>query len=346
MQELIHSNPIGQNHDVFSKHNMALPTGNDPSDEDEYVSAQEEEKPYISSYEQSVLHRLLPPPEMPQLLQKVLLESHLAEVNALLEESGMLVGNSFVLGYANRCRTAIRNSFSGFPEIANQTRLWFSNGLSWEQIQIDLIRTFAGSREVTDSYVRALSTLRYGPDFPNACRDLFVVHQAALYRRPHLYVDFVQKVCEKLPPGIQKAVISKLSDEVDDIHWQEARPFWEPSSTHTVIHLIDQKMRSEMATARISKDKVLLTAEQPPPKPRQTWLDAWVASQPSVWRVESDKQTAIDKLRSKALEVKGPLTRNSARYFFMSFKDEATARGELGALLSPTEFRPFVRKNA
>jgi hypothetical protein len=282
----------------------------------------------------------------------------------------MLGGGALARGSEQRCRTAIGLSFSNFPDIVNQVRLWFAKGLSWEQIQVDLLNTFSTPRDVTEAYTKTLAKLQYGPSFATACRDLFVVHQDLFYRRPHMLVSFVESVVERLPDGIREAVIRRLSDEVDDSFWQLARPFWEPSSSDTILELIERRMRSETAVRDLklkhsktqssvvgNKDRAFKVTEGTnfrPSKPQgpgqqaqqASWLDEWVSRQPSVWHVETDKSEAIERLRGKALEVKGPLRRSGRSYFFMSFKDEGSAKTALEGVLAPAEFRPFVSKNA
>jgi hypothetical protein len=305
--------------------------------------------------QQASMQRLLPPAEVPKLFERVLIQSHLHEINAVLEEAGLLVNGAFLRGNEHRCRTSISQSFCNFPEIVYQVRLWFSRGFSWSQIQSDLLKTFATPRDVRDAYMKSLAKLQYGPDSPNACRDLFVVHQERVCQRPHLLFSFMESVVEKLPEPMPEAVVRKLADEANDSFWQEARPFWSSDSTHTVIALIQKRMQSDAAIKDLKikqskppmvssggtrdADSVLdastcaspqsseneapsqpATPQDQPATPKAPWLDNWVSTQPSSRYVETGNADLITDLSKKVMEVKGPFRRFDRTYYVMSFE--------------------------
>ena len=376
----MHNPPDMKSPTCENSNNMALPTGTCEPDEQDYMSAEEEKEEKgvkgdgwqaIAAAQAEVFQRLLPVPQLPGLRDRVLLAGHIKEVDALLSEAGMLIDGNFASGHQGRCRAAIATSLSGHQELSTQFLSWCSQGLPWTQVQLDLIKTFAPPHEVADSLARAIAKLQYGPTFVNSCRDAFVVHESIFVQRPHLLISFASDVVDKLPPPVRRQVIGKRSDEAPDTFWQAARAFWEPGSSHTILGLIEKRIRSELAVATASRsvkpvrENVFAAADQPrkqqppqrqatqqvfkhfqPQQPaRQQWLDGWVATHPSVWRVETNKIEIVGHLRAKAVDSKGPFVKGAAQYFFLAFKDEATAKIELGAVLASAEYRPFYSKN-
>jgi len=374
---------------------MALPTGKDQSgdpgddqgyftaDEDEVVNVKSEEKEVVTEsaprttfvsqtaphftiesmllLQQQALVRLMPAPVIAKLGDKVLMQSHLRDVNASLQEAGLLVDDTFVAGAEARCRAAIRDSFSKFPEIDNQVGLWFSRGVQSNQIQMDLVTAFASSKDVVDSFHRALSKLSYGQQFALQCRDLFVLHQSWLNNKPHRMIEFVTAVCNRLPPHLRDRVVGDLAkgDEMDE--WQLNVPFWEPSNTHTVLGRIETVMRADAAVRGLSKfspmmvqsvpkrgsDNVFKTEEREKGPEVNNWLDEWAAKFPSVWFVSPQTGELDQDLVEKAAETKGPFRNRGPPYFFVAFSDDQLAKTVLSASLKRIEFRPFrhVQKN-
>jgi len=367
-----HESPEKGQPGTSEKSNMALPTGSVPvSGFNTPAEAKYEER--SSDLLLHALFRLLPAPTMPRLTDKVLMQTHLEEVNALLTESSLMSEHGFTAGCEQRCRAAIKDSFSNFPDIARQVSLWFSRGIDWGQIQSDLVKTFASSRDVALAYSASLASLAYGPTFVIECRDLFVVYQSVFYEHPHRLIDFVERVCTKLQGDQRKRVISKLIGEASDEYWQTARPFWEGGSSHTVLGLIEEVIRVDTAvrdfnqshgltklaqSSGATNDKVRQVSEAPTPRPESpsapNWLMPWVSQYPSVWVVEPRTSTPdVDKLvtdlRSKAVDSKGPLRRKSTVYHLLAFKDAITAKNVLSSSLGEKDFRPFAlnrQKNA
>ena len=334
---------------------MALPTGNsdDMNTDGAFATPQSKEEfdSSILRLHQNALLHLMPAPAMPRLTDKVLMVSHLRELNELLVESGMLVDGSFVVGYEMRCRSAIKDSFSSFPEISRQVGLWFGRGISWSDIQSDLVKIYASPREVSLALASSLSQLVYGPQFPSACRDLFVTHSEMFERRPHKVIDFVNSVCAKLPGSVRDQIIRRLSSETDDDIWQLARLFWVPGSSDSLVSLIESFMRSDSAVrgftsappGRQSADKVYSVS------PQSTWLSTWVRQYPCVFVVEPHKDIEEEKLRSlqkTSLASKGPLKRKTRDYFLFAFSDSTSAERILRSSFAKNEFRPFeLRSN-
>ena len=330
--------------------NMALPTGNgnDRFSEGAFVTpkSKEEFDHSILRLHHNALMHLLPAPSMPKLTEKVLMESHLRELNELLMESGMLVNESFSVGYEMRCRSAIKDSFTNFPEIGRQVGLWLSRGISWRDIQQDLVKTYASPREVSQAFASGISQLVYGPHFPAACRDLYVTHYDVFERRPHKLIDLVNSVCLKLPNSVREKVITRLTCEIEDECWQLARPFWQSGSSDTILGLIEGFMRSESAVrgfssilpARHNADKVNSVAAQ------SSWLMTWVKQYPCVFVVEPQKDIGEEKMRilqKDAIASKGPLKRKTCDYYLFAFSDNSSAERVLGSSFEKKEFRPF-----
>ena len=269
--------------------NMALPTGNG-----DFVTPEDSKErsflaPSADSFEtfSRLLARLMPAPTVPRLTEKVLMSNHLQELNAVLRECSLSNELGFAPGAESRCRVAICDSFQNFPDIARQVSMWFSHGVGWSQIQVDLVKSYASPRDVAHAYSKALSVLQYSSTFPTACRDLFVIYHAVFVSHPHRMIDFVQTVCSKLPIAIRDRVIIKLTREAEDEYWQLTRPFWVPNDSHSVIGLIEENIRIDIGLKefRPSVDKVKLVSEkvdkvnsvtESATQQPSTWLSDWV----------------------------------------------------------------------
>jgi hypothetical protein len=366
-------------------HNMALPTGNG-----EFLTPEDSKErsyfaPSMDSFDafSKLLARLMPAPVVPRLTEKVLMSNHLKELNAVLMECSLATEVGFAPGAESRCRVAIGDSFSKFPDIARQVSLWFGYGISWSQIQADLVKSYASPREVSEAYSRALSALVFGPTFAVACRDLYVIYYSVFESHPHRMIDFVQIVCSKLPTAIRERVMVKLSREADDEYWQLSRPFWSPDDSHSIIGLIEENIRSDAClkdfqqsvlharprhvNAGHGADKVHVVSEQQKPKSsasvaplstsaqgfnaRDNAADnqsSWAESFSSVWVVEPKRNpgklySVISSLREKSLSVKGPLMRKGKLYVMAAFQDDTTARNILRTLFDEQDFRPFLK---
>jgi hypothetical protein len=361
-------------------HNMALPTGSDgfaTPVADSRFNPSVDSKQYLHEVPinahsletlallQTTLARLLPPPAMPRLTEKVLMRTHLEEVNAILHESGLMGGGRLAPGFESRCRVAICDSFSNHPDIARQISLWFGRGLPWSQIQLDLVNSFASPRSIQDAYSKSVAALTFGSAFPLLCRDLYVMYFSVFEAHPHRLINFVEAVCAKLPSAMRDKVITRLAREATDEFWQMARPFW-GSTDPSVVSLIEELIRvdasvkefnppSNKPRVQLASDKVHKVAEADnkrsggSPSP---WLMEWVRKHQSVWVVnpmvnDRDFEVKMCSLREKADEVKGPLRRRERPYYLVGFPNEQKARESLSAVL-PTEcFRPFqFSKNA
>jgi hypothetical protein len=357
-------------------HNMALPTGNG-----EFVTPEDSKErsffvPPMDSFEtfSRLLARLMPAPVVPRLTEKVLMSNHLKELNAILRECSLAGELGFAPGAESRCRVAIGDSFSNHPDIARQVSLWFGHGVAWSQIQIDLVKSYASPREVSEAYSRALAGLVFGPSFPVACRDLYVIYHSVFVSHPHRMIDFVQIVCSKLPAAIRDRVMTKLSREADDEYWQLVRPFWTPDDSHSIIGLIEEHIRTDaclkdfqhsLSQGRQRReqgaDRVQVVSEQQKPKTgdRGASIPAstsavnqpnWADQFESVWVVEPKVDpgrlySLVAPIREKSLAVKGPLRRRGKLYLMVAFKDDAEAKSVLRSLLNDGDFRPFL-KNA
>ena len=353
--------------ETSQEHNMALPTGNEPVSG--FVTPAEVVKHESSDLLLQTLFRLVPPPVVPRLSEKVLMQIHLQEVNSLLFESSLMTEHGFAPGCEQRCRVAIKDSFANFPDIARQVGLWFNRGASWAQVQADLIKTFASARDVAMAYSSSLSALLFGPTFATECRDLFVIYHSVFEQHPHKLIDFVERVCSKLPSEQQKKVVSRLMSEAVDEYWQLARPFWDAGSSETIVSLIEERIRVDtgLKDFAVSQAKNKLSASHSHPNdrvravnesttihpasggiPAGNWLMSWVDQFPSVWVVEPRRGTpdvakVMEDLRKRAVDSKGPLKRKGSSYYLLAFKDDTTARGLIGATFSDKEFRPFTK---
>ena len=379
VNESSHSNPSKPDSDT-KNHNMALPTGNEgfatPVADSRFNPSMDSkqnlhEAPMnVHSLEtlalfQTTLARLLPPPVMPRLTEKVLMRTHLEEVNAILHESGLMIEGCFMRGFESRCRASIGESFTGHPDIVRQISLWFGRGLPWGQIQLDLINSFASPRSIQHAYSKSVAALTFGSTFPLLCRDLYVMYYSVFEAFPHRLINFVEAVCAKLPSAMRDKVVTRLAREATDEFWQMARPFWNTTDS-SVVSLIEELIRVDASVrefnpasnkhrVQFASDKVNKVAEADnrrnggSPSP---WLMEWVRKHQSVWVVnptgkDPDFEGKMCSLRDKADEVKGPLRRKDRPYYLVGFQNEQTARESLTAVF-PTEcFRPFqLSKNA
>ncbi len=332
-------------------HNMALPIGNE-RDDSGFVTPSAAVKLETSDLLLQTIHRLLPSPTMPRLTEKILMRSHLEEVNMLLIESSLMGTNGFLPGCEQRCRIAIRDSFSNFADVQRQVSLWFSHGASWAQIQRDLVATFASARDVTQAYTKSIALLQFGPFFCTECRDLYVIYHEVFEQYPHRLIDFVSAVVGKLPQVVRDKIVAKLATEAGDEYWQLARPFWVAGEYRTVVQLLEDSIRVDAAIKDVHKaqykgnsrhgyasDNVQQTEQ------KNGWLMEWVSQQPSVWVAYPKSQQLPQALRSKATEVKGPMRKNTKPYFLLSFKEDGVAKSALREFLTEEEYRPFS-KNA
>ena len=372
VNESSHSNPSKPDSDT-KNHNMALPTGNEgfatPVADSRFNPSMDSkqnlhETPMNAhSLEtlallQTTLARLLPPPVMPRLTEKVLMRTHLEEVNSILHEAGWMIEGCFMRGFESRCRASIGESFIGHPDISRQISLWFGRGLPWSQIQLDLINSFASPRSIQDAYSKSVAALTFGSAFPLLCRDLYVMYYSVFEAHPHRLINFVESVCAKLPSGMKDKVVTRLAREATDEFWQMARPFWH-STDSSVISLIEELIRVDASVREFNpppnKPRVQLTSDKVnkvadadnkrnggSPTP---WLMEWVSKHKSVWVVnpiENDGafETKMGVLKEKT-EVKGPLWRKGRPYYLVGFPNEQRARESLTAVLPPECFRPF-----
>lgn len=329
-------------------HNMALPIGIE-RDEPGFVTPSATVKSETSDLLLQTIHRLLPPPIMPRLTEKILMRSHLEEVNMLLIEASLMDANGFLPGCEQRCRIAIRDSFSNFADIQRQVSLWFSHGASWAQIQRDLVATFAAARDVAQAYMKSISLLQFGPFFCTECRDLYVIYHEVFEQYPHRLIDFVSAVIGKLPHVVRDKVIAKLATEAGDEYWQLARPFWVAGEHRTVVQLLEDSIRVDTAIMDVHKAQYKGNSRHYTPdnvqqtEQKKGWLMEWVSQQPSVWVVYPKSKELHQSLRSKALEVKGPLRKHVKPYFLLAFTDDGVAKSVLREFLSDEEYRPFSK---
>jgi hypothetical protein len=161
-----------------------------------------------------------------------------------LEERGLVTDGEFTPGMTANAASAVIESLSRMTEVAAAARDKQRQGLSWRQMQQELLREFASRQQQLDSMNEKMARIKCDrpyASFVSEVKNVYNLH-GRLYSDNSDHRNFVRWLLGIIPLGIAKSTVESLVRVKEDF---ELLPF------SRIIDEIDRKLQTKETVDRL-----------------------------------------------------------------------------------------------